>query len=202
MYLYFKRFFDIAISLFCLILASPILIIVTILLYFANNGKPFYFQERPGKNGKIFTIMKFKSMNDKTDEKGELLPDIQRITKIGGFVRNSSIDEIPQLVNVLKGDMSVVGPRPLLKSYLPLYNERQRRRHDVRPGITGWAQVNGRNTISWKKRFEYDIWYVENVSFLTDLKILWLTVLKVVKREDITTDSTSEITMEHFKGEE
>lgn len=202
MYLYFKRFFDIAISLFCLILASPILIVVTILLYFANNGKPFYFQERPGKNGKIFTIMKFKSMNDKTDENGELLPDVQRITKIGGFVRNSSIDEIPQLLNVLKGDMSIVGPRPLLKSYLPLYNERQRRRHDVRPGITGWAQVNGRNTISWKKRFDYDIWYVENVSFLTDLKILWLTVLKVVKREDITTDSTSEITMEHFKGEE
>lgn len=202
MYLYFKRFFDIAISLFCLILASPILIVVTILLYFANNGKPFYFQERPGKNGKIFTIMKFKSMNDKTDENGELLPDVQRITKIGGFVRNSSIDEIPQLLNVLKGDMSIVGPRPLLKSYLPLYNERQRRRHDVRPGITGWAQVNGRNTISWKQRFDYDIWYVENVSFLTDLKILWLTVLKVVKREDITTDSTSEITMEHFKGEE
>ena len=200
MYPYIKRFFDFTAALIGLILVSPILLVVIILLYFVNSGKPFYFQERPGKNGKIFTIMKLKSMNDDKDENGELLPDLERITKIGNFVRNTSLDEIPQLLNVLKGEMSFIGPRPLLVKYLPLYNEYQRRRHDVRPGITGLAQVNGRNTISWDKRFAYDINYVENLSFSNDLKIFWLTLLKVLRRDDITTDTSSTLSMEHFNG--
>lgn len=200
MYPYIKRFFDFTAALIGLILVSPILLVVIILLYFVNSGKPFYFQERPGKNGKIFTIMKLKSMNDNKDENGEFLPDLERITKIGNFVRNTSLDEIPQLLNVLKGEMSFIGPRPLLVKYLPLYNEFQRRRHDVRPGITGLAQVNGRNTISWDKRFAYDINYVENLSFSNDLKIFWLTLLKVLRRDDITTDTSSTLSMEHFNG--
>lgn len=198
MYYYLKRFFDFFSALIGLILVFPILLVVTVLLYFANNGKPFYFQQRPGKNGKIFTIVKFKSMNDKKDSEGNLLPDGQRITKIGAFVRKSSLDEIPQLINVLKGDMSLVGPRPLLTSYLDLYNDFQNRRHEVRPGVTGWAQVNGRNAISWDQRFEYDIYYVENQSFLLDFKILVKTVKKVIVSEGISADDNA--TMPFFTG--
>jgi lipopolysaccharide/colanic/teichoic acid biosynthesis glycosyltransferase len=155
-------------------------------------------QKRPGKNEKTFEIIKFKSMNDKKDTNGQLLPDADRITKFGQFVRKTSLDEIPQLLNVLKGDMSLIGPRPLLVSYLPLYSEEQRKRHLVRPGITGWAQVNGRNAISWQKKFEYDVWYVDNRSFMIDLKIFWLTFLKVVKRDDISSETSA--TMEIFTG--
>ena len=169
-----------------------------ILLAFANNGKPFFFQKRPGKNGKIFTIIKLKSMNDKTDKNGELLPDIQRITKIGKFVRNSSLDELLQLFNVLVGDMSIVGPRPLLVEYLSRYNEVEKRRHLVKPGVTGWAQVNGRNTINWEEKFKYDVWYVDNISLKIDLKIIFMTIKKVLKKEDIS--ASAEVTMEEFMG--
>ena len=171
---------------------------VTIGLFFANDGKPFFFQLRPGKNGKIFKIIKFKTMTDKKDENGNLLPDADRLTKIGSFVRKTSLDEIPQLLNVIKGDMSLVGPRPLLPKYLELYNDFQRRRNEVKPGITGWAQVNGRNSISWEKKFEYDVWYVDNVSFLLDIKILIMTVLKVVKSEGI--NEQGQATSNEFKG--
>lgn len=198
MYTYFKRFFDFFAALIALILVFPILLVVTILLYFANDGKPFYFQRRPGKNVKIFTIVKFKSMNDKKDAEGNLLPDGQRITKIGAFVRKSSLDEIPQLINVLKGDMSLVGPRPLLTSYLDLYNDFQNRRHEVRPGVTGWAQVNGRNATSWDQRFEHDVYYVDNQSFLLDFKILVKTVKKVLVSEGISADDNA--TMPIFTG--
>jgi len=173
-------------------------LIATAGLYFANNGKPFFFQRRPGKGGKIFSIIKFKTMNDRRGPDGELLPDSERLTSMGKFVRKTSLDEIPQLINVLKGDMSLIGPRPLLEEYLPLYSERQKRRHDVRPGITGWAQVNGRNTVDWPQRFEMDVWYVENVSFLLDLKIVWATVSKVIKSEGV--NSTTSATMEKFRG--
>ena len=176
---YLKEFFDFFAALTAILLCSPIFIIITIALYFANNGKPFFFQLRPGKAGKPFKIVKFKTMNDKKDKEDNLLPDAQRLTKIGSFVRKTSLDEIPQLLNVLKGDMSLIGPRPLLVEYLPLYNKIQKRRHEVKPGITGWAQVNGRNAICWEKKFEYDAWYVENCSFLLDLKILFLTIKKV-----------------------
>lgn len=198
MYVYLKRFFDFFAALIGLTLILPILLVVSILLYFANDGKPFYFQARPGKKSKIFTIVKFKSMNDKKDSNGNLLPDGQRITKIGAFVRKTSLDEIPQLFNVLKGDMSLVGPRPLLTSYLDLYNEFQNRRHEVKPGVTGWAQVNGRNAISWDQRFEYDVYYVENRSFLLDLKILFKTVKKVIISEGISADDNA--TMPFFTG--
>ena len=177
---------------------SPVFVLVTIGLFFANDGKPFFFQLRPGKNGKIFKIIKFKTMTDKKDENGNLLPDADRLTKIGSFVRKTSLDEIPQLLNVIKGDMSLVGPRPLLPQYLELYNDFQRRRNEVKPGITGWAQVNGRNSISWEKKFEYDVWYVDNVSFLLDIKILIMTVLKVVKSEGI--NEQGQATSEEFKG--
>ena len=177
--LFLKRIFDFLLAFTGLLFLSPILIIVIIILLFANNGKPFFFQVRPGKNAKLFKIIKLKSMNDKKDENGELLSYEYRITKIGAFVRKYSLDEIPQLFNVLKGDMSIIGPRPLLPKYLPLYNDDQKRRHQVRPGITGWAQVNGRNTISWKKKFEYDVWYVDNVSFLLDVKIIIKTIYKL-----------------------
>ena len=177
---------------------SPVFVLVTIGLFFANDGKPFFFQLRPGKNGKIFKIIKFKTMTDKKDENGNLLPDADRLTKIGSFVRKTSLDEIPQLLNVIKGDMSLVGPRPLLPKYLELYNDFQRRRNEVKPGITGWAQVNGRNSISWEKKFEYDVWYVDNVSFLLDIKILILTVLKVVKSEGI--NEQGQATSNEFKG--
>ena len=183
-----------------LLILSPIFLIVIILLLFANRGEPFFFQTRPGKNEKLFKIVKFKTMNDKKDASGVLLPDEQRITKVGHFVRQTSLDEIPQLLNVLIGDMSLIGPRPLLVSYLPLYNNQQRKRHLVRPGITGWAQVNGRNAIAWKHKFELDVWYVENRSLQLDIKILWLTILKVVKRDGISSDTSA--TMELFKGNE
>lgn len=195
---YLKRLFDFTIALVGLICLSPIFLVVTIGLYFANQGKPFFFQTRPGKNEKVFRIVKLKTMNDKKDKNGDLLPDAERLTKIGSFVRKTSLDEIPQLINVLKGDMSLVGPRPLLVQYLPLYNEKQKRRHEVRPGITGWAQVNGRNAISWQQKFEYDVWYVDHVSLMLDIKILFLTLKKVFIREGISQDGQA--TAEPFKG--
>ncbi len=195
---FLKRILDVVMSLSILILVSPIFIVVYILLVLANKGDAFFVQQRPGKNEKVFKIMKFKSMNDKKDINGNLLPDAERITKVGQFVRKTSLDEIPQLLNVLKGDMSMIGPRPLLVSYLPLYDEEQKQRHNVRPGITGWAQVNGRNAISWKKKFELDVWYVKNCSLLIDVKILWLTFLKVIKRDGISSDTSA--TMEFFTG--
>lgn len=195
---FIKRLFDFIIALVGLICLSPIFIVVTIGLYFANQGKPFFFQERPGLNEKIFKIIKFKTMNDKRDADGKLLPDVDRLTPIGSFVRKTSLDEIPQLINVLKGDMSIIGPRPLRTYYLPLYNEEQKRRHEVRPGITGWAQVNGRNAISWTKKFELDVEYVDNISFWFDIKILYLTILKVIKQEGI--NQKEDVTMEPFNG--
>ena len=193
-----KPFFDFISALIGLILLSPIFIIVTLLLTFSNNWKPFFFQLRPGKNGIIFKIVKFKTMNDKKDKEGNLLPDAKRLTKIGSFVRKTSLDEIPQLLNVIKGDMSIVGPRPLLTHYLHLYNEFQNRRHDVKPGITGWAQVNGRNAISWDQKFDYDVWYVDNISFSLDIKILLKTIIKVLKSDGI--NAADAATIEPFDG--
>lgn len=195
---YIKRVLDFTLALVGLLFLSPIFIIVTLGLYVVNQGKPFFFQERPGKDERIFKIIKFKSMNDKKDANGNLLPDAERLTKVGNFVRKTSLDEIPQLINVLKGDMSLIGPRPLLVQYLPLYNEEQKRRHDVRPGITGWAQVNGRNAISWKQKFEYDVYYVNHLSLKLDLKILLMTVEKVIKTEGI--NQQGQVTMENFNG--
>lgn len=195
---FLKRFFDFVAAFMGIILLSPVFIFVTIGLFIANQGKPFFFQRRPGKNEKIFSIVKFKTMNDRKDASGNLLSDAERMTSIGSLVRKTSIDEIPQLINVLKGDMSLIGPRPLLVQYLPLYNETQKRRHQVRPGITGWAQVNGRNAISWEQKFEYDVWYVDNLSFQLDLKILFFTLKKVFVREGISQDGQA--TMEAFKG--
>ena|SRR5690554_1457783 len=180
-----KRLFDFTAAFFGLLLLSPIFIVVTIALYFANQGKPFFFQARPGKGERIFKIIKFKSMNDKTDENGNLLPDADRLTKMGSFVRKTSLDEIPQLINVLKGDMSLIGPRPLLVQYLSYYTEREKLRHTLRPGITGFAQVNGRNTVNWDERLEMDAQYVENLSFTNDIKILIQTIKNVVNRKDI-----------------
>src|SRR5690554_3545524 len=197
---YFKRIFDFLAALFGLLILSPIFIIVTVALFFANQGKPFFLQVRPGKNEHFFTIIKFKSMNDKKDANGRLLPDAQRLTPVGAFVRKTSLDEIPQLLNVLKGYMSFVGPRPLLPEYLALYNETQKKRHNVKPGITGWAQVNGRNAISWNKKFEYDVWYVENLSFALDIKIFFLTIKKVFVREGISQEGQA--TAERFVGNE
>ena len=191
-----KRGIDFLMAIFGLLLLSPIFIIVTIGLFFANQGKPFFFQARPGLNERIFKIIKFKTMNDKKDAQGNLLPDADRLTKIGAFVRKTSLDEIPQLMNVLKGDMSLIGPRPLLVQYLPLYNAEQKKRHDVRPGITGWAQVNGRNAISWEQKFAYDVWYVDNISLLLDIKILFLTIKKVVLSEGVSQEGQA--TMEAF----
>lgn len=196
--IYFKRFLDFFVALIGLLLLSPIFLLATIGLFFANQGKPFFFQTRPGKNEKLFQIIKFKTMNDKKDAAGNLLSDAERLTPIGSFVRKTSLDEIPQLLNVLKGDMSLIGPRPLLIQYLPLYDAVQKKRHDIRPGITGWAQVNGRNAISWEQKFEYDVWYVENCTFALDVKILFLTVKKVFKSEGISQEG--EVTMEVFKG--
>lgn len=193
-----KSSIDFSIALIGLIIFSPIFILVTIGLCVANQGKPFFFQLRPGKNGQLFKIIKFKTMNDRKDSVGNLLSDAERLTKIGAFIRKTSLDEIPQLLNVLKGDMSLIGPRPLLPEYLPLYNEFQKRRHEVKPGITGWAQVNGRNGISWQQKFEYDVWYVDNLSFLLDLKIVFLTIKKVFKREGITAENS--VSAEVFKG--
>ena len=195
---FIKPAIDFVLALVGFLFLSPVFVLVAIGLFFANDGKPFFFQLRPGKNGKIFKIIKFKTMTDKKDENGNLLPDADRLTKIGSFVRKTSLDEIPQLLNVIKGDMSLVGPRPLLPKYLELYNDFQRRRNEVKPGITGWAQVNGRNSISWEKKFEYDVWYVDNVSFLLDIKILIMTVLKVVKSEGI--NEQGQATSNEFKG--
>ena len=195
---FIKPAIDFVLALVGFLFLSPVFVMVTIGLFFANDGKPFFFQLRPGKDGKIFKIIKFKTMTDKKDENGNLLPDADRLTKIGSFVRKTSLDEIPQLLNVIKGDMALVGPRPLLPQYLELYNDFQRRRNEVKPGITGWAQVNGRNSISWEKKFEYDVWYVDNVSFLLDIKILILTVLKVVKSEGI--NEQGQATSNEFKG--
>ena len=193
-----KTFFDFIASFLGLLLLSPVFVIVTIGLFFSNQGKPFFFQNRPGKNGKIFKIIKFKTMNDRKNSNGDLLPDSERLTEIGAFVRKTSLDEIPQLINVLKGEMSLIGPRPLLPEYLKLYNDVQRRRNEVKPGITGWAQVNGRNTISWEQKFEYDVWYVDHLSFLLDVKILLMTVKKVCVSEGITQEGP--VTSEEFKG--
>jgi len=195
---FFKHIIDFSASLLGLICISPVFILVTICLFIANSGKPFFFQSRPGKDAKIFKVIKFKTMNDKRDNEGNLLPDAERLTSIGKFVRKTSLDEIPQLINVLKGDMSLIGPRPLLIEYLPLYSTEQARRHEALPGITGWAQVNGRNAISWKQKFEYDIWYVNHISFLLDIKILWMTIIKVFKSEGINSSAT--VTMEYFTG--
>ena len=197
---FFKPTLDFLVAFIGLLVISPIFLFVMIGLAIANSGKPFFFQKRPGKNEKIFSIIKFKSMNDRKDAQGNLLPDAQRLTKIGSFVRKTSLDEIPQLINVLKGDMSMIGPRPLLIQYLPLYSEIQKRRHEVRPGITGWAQVNGRNAISWAQKFEYDVWYVDNVSLTLDFKIGLMTILKIFKREGISSDTS--VTMEAFRGNE
>ncbi|MGO2358382.1 MAG: sugar transferase [Mesonia sp.] len=193
-----KPVFDFLAALVGLVLLSPIFIIVMIGLAIANNGKPFFFQRRPGKDENIFSIIKFKTMNDKKDAKGELLSDADRLTRIGSFVRKTSLDEIPQLLNVLKGDMSLVGPRPLLPQYLPLYSEEQKKRHWVRPGITGWAQVNGRNAISWEQKFAFDVWYVEHQSFSLDMKVLFKTVKKVFISEGIS--QKGEVTAQPFKG--
>ena len=183
---FFKRFFDFWMSLIALIIISPILLVITIWLHFANKGAgAFFYHERPGLHGKLFKVIKFKSMTDERDAEGNLLPNEQRITKIGKIIRTTSLDELPQLFNVLKGDMSLIGPRPLVPRYLELYSKEQMRRHDVRPGITGWAQVNGRNSITWTKKFELDVWYVDHVSLWLDIKILWMTVMNVIQRKDI-----------------
>lgn len=193
-----KRILDIIISGIALLCFCPIILVLIAILMIANKYSAFFVQERPGKDGKIFKLVKFKTMTDKTDSDGNLLPDDKRLTKIGAFIRSTSLDELPQLWNVLKGDMSLIGPRPLLIQYLPLYSSEQARRHEVKPGITGWAQINGRNAITWKQKFEYDVWYVDNISFALDLKILWLTFKKVVARENI--NSATSATMEYFNG--
>lgn len=198
--LFFKRYFDIAIAIICLTLFCPLFVLIFIVLLILNNGKPFFFQSRPGKDGKIFHVIKFKTMTDKKDEQGNLLPDADRLTTFGLWLRKSSLDEMPQVFNILKGDMSVVGPRPLLPEYLPLYNEFQSRRHEVRPGTTGWAQVNGRNSISWKTKFEYDVWYVDNLSFWLDFKIFWMSFIKIIKAKD--TNQQNHVTMSKFTGNE
>ena len=196
---FFKRLIDFIIVLCVLLAIWPILLVITVWLHFANKGAgAFFLQERPGKGGKIFKVIKFKTMTDERDAEGNLLPDEQRLTNVGRFVRSTSIDELPQLLNVLKGDMALIGPRPLLPQYLPLYNKVQARRHEVRPGITGWAQCHGRNAISWTKKFELDVWYVDHCSFLLDLKIIFLTIKKVLVREGISSETSA--TMEEFTG--
>lgn len=196
---FFKRLIDFILVLCVLLVIWPILLIITVWLHFANKGTgAFFTQDRPGKNGKIFKVIKYKTMTDERDAEGNLLPDADRLTKVGRFVRSTSIDELPQLINVLKGDMALIGPRPLLPQYLPLYSPEQARRHEVRPGITGWAQIHGRNAISWTKKFEYDVWYVDHCSFLLDLKIVFLTIKKVFIREGISQEGQA--TMEFFNG--
>ena len=198
---FFKRFFDFWISLIALIIISPILLVITIWLHFANKGAgAFFFQDRPGKDGKIFRVIKFKTMTDERGADGKLLPDEQRLTKVGKFVRSTSIDELPQLINVLKGDMALIGPRPLLVQYLPLYSPEQARRHEVRPGISGWAQCHGRNAISWTEKFKLDVWYVEHVSLMTDLKVIFITIKKVLFKEDINQVGGEWATMDPFNG--
>ena len=199
MYQYFKRLIDFVIVFCALLILWPILLLITIWLHFANKGAgAFFFQERPGKDERIFKVIKFKTMTDERDENGKLLPDAVRLTKVGRFVRSTSIDELPQLINVLKGDMALIGPRPLMPKYLPLYSPEQRRRHEVRPGITGWAQINGRNNISWTKKFELDVWYVDHCSFALDVKIIFMTIKKVLFREDISKEG--EATTVPFDG--
>lgn len=196
---FFKRVIDFTIALVALLLIGWFLALVAIWLHFANKGAgAFFFQERPGKDGKIFKVIKFKTMTDERDANGELLPDEARLTKVGTFVRSTSIDELPQLINVLKGDMALIGPRPLLVQYLPLYSKEQIRRHEVRPGISGWAQCHGRNQISWTEKFKLDVWYVDNISLMTDLKVIFITIKKVLFREDINSDNDA--TMEDFDG--
>lgn len=198
---FFKRFFDFWISLIALIIISPILLVITIWLHFANKGAgAFFFQERPGKDGKIFKVIKFKTMTDERDVEGNLLPDAERLTKVGKFVRSTSIDELPQLFNVLKGDMALIGPRPLLVKYLPLYSEEQMRRHEVRPGISGWAQCHGRNAISWTEKFKLDVWYVDHCTLWTDIKVILITIKSVLMRKDINTAGGQSATMEPFNG--
>jgi undecaprenyl phosphate N,N'-diacetylbacillosamine 1-phosphate transferase len=195
---YFKRIIDFTLALGGILVTSPIFIVTIISLWISNKGKPFFLQNRPGKHGKIFKIIKFKTMSDKRSTEGQLLSDSERLTTIGVFIRKTSIDEMPQLLNVIIGNMSLIGPRPLLPEYLPLYSKSQLKRHNVKPGITGWAQVNGRNAISWEQKFAFDVWYVDNISFLIDLKILCLTVKKILIKEGIT--SSTSVTMEKFKG--
>ncbi|MFY0672420.1 MAG: sugar transferase [Bacteroidia bacterium] len=196
--LFFKRIIDVIVSFFTLLLSFPVFAIICILLYKHNNGKVFFTQKRPGLDEKIFKLIKFKTMNDKVDSKGNLLPSIERTTSVGRFLRKYSLDEIPQLINVLKGDMSLIGPRPLLVQYLPLYNEYQKQRHTVKPGITGWAQTNGRNAISWSKKFELDVFYVKNISLILDVKIILNTIVKVVKGSDVNVSKDK--TVETFNG--
>lgn len=193
-----KRLFDFLAAFFGLLMISPLFIFLVICFLIVNNGKPFFYQLRTGKNGKIFTIIKFKTMNDKVDEFGELLPGLQRVTKVGNLCRKLSLDELPQLINIIKGDMSLIGPRPLLPQYLELYNQRQFKRHEVLPGITGWAQVNGRNAISWEQKFELDVYYVENISPALDLKIIIKTIDKVINRADI--NNSENVDMPYFEG--
>lgn len=195
---FFKRVLDLILSLVAFLVLSPVFLIITLILSISNGGQPFFLQPRPGKNGKIFRVIKFRTMNNRRDTSGKLLPDAQRLTPVGRFVRSTSLDEIPQLLNVIKGDMSLIGPRPLLVRYLDRYTSEQARRHQVRPGITGWAQVNGRNAISWEEKFKLDVWYVDNLSFTLDMKILWMTIKKVLRREGIS--SSSSATMEEFMG--
>ncbi len=195
---FFKRLFDVLFSFLALLILFPVILLITITLFIFNKSKPFFFQPRPGKHGRIFYVLKFKTMNDKTDKSGELLPPIRRITAVGRFLRATSLDELPQLWNVLRGDMSLIGPRPLRVEYLPLYSKEQARRHEVRPGITGWAQVNGRNTISWEEKFKYDVWYVDNLTIGLDIKIFFLTIKKVFVREGI--NEGEDLTMEPFRG--
>ncbi len=196
--LFLKRILDLLLSIAGFLLMSPLFLLIMILLTISNEGKPFFFQRRPGKKGKVFKIVKFKTMNDKKDVNGNLRPDAERLTKVGKFVRKTSIDELPQLLNVISGEMSLIGPRPLLIEYLPIYTNEESRRHDVKPGITGWAQINGRNTISWKQKFIYDVWYVDNISFLLDVKIFFMTILKVIRAKDINTQGQA--TTEPFNG--
>lgn len=196
---FFKRLIDLSLSFIALVSLSWLLLIVTVCLHFANKGAgAFFLQERPGRHGRIFKVIKFKTMTDSRDASGRLLPDDERITKVGRFIRSSSIDELPQLINVLKGDMSLIGPRPLLVQYLPLYSKEQARRHDIRPGITGWAQCHGRNAISWTEKFKLDIWYVDNCSFSVDMKIIAITIMKVLRRADISQQGRA--TMDFFDG--
>lgn len=198
---FFKRVFDFIISLIALICISPLLLIIIVWLHFANKGAGVFFtQDRPGKDAKVFKVIKFKTMTDERDANGKLLPDKDRITKVGRFVRSTSIDELPQLINVLKGDMSLIGPRPLLVQYLPLYSPEQARRHEVRPGITGWAQVHGRNAISWTEKFKLDVWYVDHCTLWTDIKVIFITIKKVLFRDDINTTSGQSATMPTFTG--
>lgn len=196
---FFKRLLDILISSIALLCIGWFILLVAIFLHFANKGAgAFFLQERPGKDEKIFKVIKFKTMTDERDAEGKLLPDAQRLTKVGKFVRSTSIDELPQLINVFKGDMSLIGPRPLLVQYLPLYNAEQKRRHEVRPGISGWAQCHGRNAISWKEKFELDVWYVDHCTLWTDIKVIFITIQNVLMRKDI--NSATSATMEAFNG--